>query len=216
MRIGPTVRRLLGPLEGHAADAYRGLFIDLDDLGRTLGSLGAVGTILEVGAGDGCLATRVCSEFPDARYLGVDIVASPGKLFKGDSRRAEFRSQRVEDIKPERVFDMVLLVDVLHHIPKNHRRTVLAAAAGHVRPGGLLVVKDWIRGRNLGHLLAYISDRFITGDKNVAFFGRSELLGLITETLPQGQLRFESRVPPRRNNLLLIVQVRALQLATSP
>ncbi len=207
MRIGPKVRRLLGPLEGPAADAYRAFFIDLDDLGRSLGRLGGVGTILEVGAGDGCVATRLCAEFPEALYLGVDIVTSPGQLFQGDLRRAKFRCQRIEDLNPERIFDLVLLVDVLHHIPRDHRRSVLAASADHVRPGGHLVVKDWIRGRNLGHLLAYISDRFITGDKSVAFFERSELLGLIQETLPQARLRFESRVPPRRNNLLLVCQL---------
>jgi 2-polyprenyl-6-hydroxyphenyl methylase/3-demethylubiquinone-9 3-methyltransferase len=209
MSLGPTVRRLLGPLESTAADRYRRFFIDLDDLARTLGRLTPVTTILEVGAGDGCLATRLLERFPRASYLGIDIASSPGRLFDGDARRAAFLSQPVEDLDDGRLFDLVVLVDVLHHVPGDQRSAVLAGAAAHVRPGGFLAIKDWVRGRNLGHLLAYTSDRYITGDANVAFFEREELLELIARSVPTAQVTFEAHVPPRRNNLLLLLQAPA-------
>lgn len=41
-------------------------------------------------------------------------------------------------------FDVVTMVDVLHHVPPAHQAGFFAAAASRVRPGGLLIYKDMV------------------------------------------------------------------------
>jgi 2-polyprenyl-6-hydroxyphenyl methylase/3-demethylubiquinone-9 3-methyltransferase len=136
----------------------------------------------------------------------VDIMAGPGRLFLGDRTRAEFLSIPVQDLPAGDTFDMVLLVDVLHHVPPAERTKLLALTAARLRPGGLLVVKDWERGLNPAHLLCYLVERFISGDSGVRYFRRNELATQLAEAVPTSLVRVEARVPPRRNNLLLVVQ----------
>jgi 2-polyprenyl-3-methyl-5-hydroxy-6-metoxy-1,4-benzoquinol methylase len=206
MSVGPWVRKRLGPYEFAAAEAYRGLFIDLDALVSTLARLPGVSRILEVGAGEGALATRLCIAFPQATYLGIDVVDAPGRLFRGDDTRAEFRRIRVEELPPDDTFDLVVITDVLHHVPPPERRSLLRASHSLLRMGGHLVVKEWERGRNPWHFLTAGSDRYLSGDKGVEFFSPGELPDLLGELFPKDPIAIEARVPPRKNNILLVLQ----------
>ncbi len=46
---------------------------------------------------------------------------------------------------PEGVFDVVLMIDVLHHVPAKHQRSLIQSAALRLRPGGVLLYKDMVR-----------------------------------------------------------------------
>lgn len=205
VRVGPFVRQRLGRFEEPAAEAYRRPFIDLDDLARTLARLDRVCTVLEVGAGEGAMATRVVRAFPQARYLGIDIIRRPGRLFRGDEERAQFCAMDLEDLPPDQLFDLVLLVDVLHHVAPPLREKVLAGARRHVRSGGHLAIKEWERTRSLGQMAWFIVDRYIGGDPNVRAFAPGELMATVARVCPGDQVTIEARVPPRRNNLLLVI-----------
>lgn len=56
--------------------------------------------------------------------------------------RLRFEYVRKQDPWPEGQFDVVSLLDVLHHIPPGHQRKAFQAAAARVAPGGLLLYKD--------------------------------------------------------------------------
>jgi 2-polyprenyl-6-hydroxyphenyl methylase/3-demethylubiquinone-9 3-methyltransferase len=202
--IGPQIRHRLGRLEIPAAEAYRNRFINLDDLATTLASLTTAKRILEIGCGDGALAERLCRVFPDTEYLGIDIASEPGRLFRGDAARATFRSMSSADLLAEEPdnFDLVVIVDVVHHVPEGMRAAVLADAAELVTRDGMIAVKDWERGRGIAHLMAYTADRYVTGDKNVRFPSRDELGRLIGTALGEFEIVCEARIPPRRNNVL--------------
>jgi 2-polyprenyl-3-methyl-5-hydroxy-6-metoxy-1,4-benzoquinol methylase len=204
MGLGPAVRTRLGRFEVGAADFYRSRFINLDDLVATVASLGSAKRILEVGCGDGTHATRVCAAFPDAEYVGIDIAADPGRLFRGDRTRATFRSVPSAEFLAERPepFDLILFVDVVHHIPRPQRAAVLRDASALVSPSGLVVIKEWERIPGPAHMFCYAADRFITGDKNVDFATKAELDRLLVEAFAGFDLTLVARVPPRRNNLL--------------
>ena len=60
-------------------------------------------------------------------------------LFRSKLR---FEHLAVEDRWPGGAFDVVLLVDVLHHIPPAAQRDVFRMAAEKVAPGGRLIYKD--------------------------------------------------------------------------
>ncbi|MHB8719335.1 MAG: methyltransferase domain-containing protein [Candidatus Dormibacteria bacterium] len=206
MSLGTRVRHLLGRWEGPAAELYRRPFINLDDLGVALATLSSVQSILEVGAGEGAVATRLVRAFPRARYLGMDLIPEPGRLFVGDASRVEFRSGPVEDLAAELLFDLVVLVDVLHHVPAGMCGPLLAAAARHVRRGGYLAVKEWERNRSPMQFVWLVTDRYIGGDRNVHPFAPGEARALVAETCPGFSLLIDGRVPPRRNNILLVAE----------
>jgi 2-polyprenyl-3-methyl-5-hydroxy-6-metoxy-1,4-benzoquinol methylase len=206
--IGTTVRHRLGRWEIPAADAYRSRFINLDDLGRTISSITQAKRILEIGCGDGSVAEVLCREFPAARYVGIDISPAPGRLFRGDRSRAEFRSQASSDFVAEspEPFDLVVIIDVVHHAPEHLRVPILRDAGTLAAPGGMVVVKEWERGRGLAYLAAYTADRYVSGDKTVRFMTGDELRHMVPSGLPGFEIVCDARIPPRRNNVLLALQ----------
>lgn len=203
MQLGAAVRRSLGPLEPWAAERYRRWFVDLDDLGRTLARLQPPVAILEIGCGEGAMGQRLVRAFPGATYLGVDaFAATPGRLYRGPAGgHAVFERRPVASLPRARTFDMVVLVDVLHHVPAPERPELLREGLDRLRSGGLLVVKDWERDRTVSHGICYMADRVVGGDSGVSFMSRDELLRLIP-----GTVVLEARVPPRRNNLLVVTR----------
>lgn len=208
MGIGTAVRHRLGRWEVPAAELYRSAFINLDDLATALASLGPVKRILEIGCGEGAMADRLCRVYPGARYVGIDISGQPGRMFQGDVSRATFRTMSSTELLAERPasFDLVTIVDVVHHIADDLRPQVLRDAAELTGPEGLLAVKEWEQGRGLSHFIAYTADRYVSGDADVRFMPSAELRDLIATTLPEFRLVCESRIPPRRNNLLLALR----------
>lgn len=208
MGFGTAVRTRLGKWEIPAAELYRSAFINLDDLAASLASLGPVKRILEIGCGDGAMADRFCTVFPDAEYLGIDIADNPGRLFRGDASRATFRSMYSSDLVAEEPapFDLVAIVDVVHHVAEDLRSSVLRDAAALTAPGGLLAVKEWERGRGIPHLMAYSADRYVSGDATVRFMSPDELRDLVSANLPDFSVVCEARIPPHRNNVLLALR----------
>jgi 2-polyprenyl-3-methyl-5-hydroxy-6-metoxy-1,4-benzoquinol methylase len=206
--IGSAVRHRLGRWEIPAAEAYRNAFINLDDLATTVASLTRPKRILEIGCGDGSFGQRLCAAFPDAEYLGIDIAPNPGRLFRGDAQRAQFRTVSATDLLAEAPapFDLVVFVDVLHHIPEAGRAPILAEAAAMTAPDGMIAIKEWERGRGLSHLAVYHLDKYVTGDRDVRFPSLSELRSLVAGGLPGFAVACEARIPPRRNNVLFALR----------
>jgi SAM-dependent methyltransferase len=206
MGIGTYVRHHLGPLEIPAANVYRSIFINLHALAEQIADVAPAKRILEVGCGDGALAQQLSHVYPAATYLGIDVASSAGRLYRGDPHWAEFRTVSVQELLAEQPepYDLVLLVDVIHHVSVEIREAVLSASAELVRPGGHLMVKEFERNRGPYYRLTYAADRYITGDRGVRFLTLPELRGMVDNTRPLGFSPPRScRVRPARNNVLL-------------
>jgi len=207
--IGKMGRKMLGPLEPLAVDIYRKPFIDLESVARTLASVCTPSRIAEIGCGEGVLATELNRAWPDAEILGIDITPQPGRLYRGDPAAATFRSCAADDLAATDAagFDLVLMCDVLHHVPPPLRAGIVAAARTLVADNGVLAIKDWEHRRDLATAAAYASDRFITGDR-IKYFAREELVGLVApDASDHAELILDAHIPPRRNNLLFIWRI---------
>jgi SAM-dependent methyltransferase len=118
-------------------------------------------SVLDVGAGDGLLASRILATRPDLRIRGVDVMIRPEshipvELF--DGVRLPFA---------DREFDVVMMIDVLHHA--TDQRALLAETArvarravvikDHVVQGALarptLSFMDWVGNARHGVALPY-------------------------------------------------------------
>lgn len=208
MSVGQIGRRMLGRHEKRIADLYRETFVDTTALAAAIASFSAGPRILEIGCGDGVVTQALTARLPGAVVLGIDISEHPGKLYAGDLDRASFRSCTAESLveEGEAPFDLVVVVDVLHHVDDYLLPSLLAAAGALCRPGGQLVVKEWERNASVGYRVGWFSDRVVSGVE-VRFFDHEGLVRVVEQHLPTARRVGETRVPPRRSNLLVAWEI---------
>jgi 2-polyprenyl-6-hydroxyphenyl methylase/3-demethylubiquinone-9 3-methyltransferase len=165
-------------------------------------------SILEVGCGEGAVCQRLARLYPEASITGIDITPAAGRQFRGDRSRVTFRVEALEEFAPrhEAVFDLVLLCDVLHHVPWDRHGTLLRLVKRVIRPGGGFVLKEWERRPNLAHALAYFSDRVLSGDR-IRFGLAAEFRRALDDSFGSGAAGREQRLPPWPNNILFLVDV---------
>ena len=100
-----------------------------------------VGTVLDVGCGFGVLAALLALDAPARRVRGLDPDArkvARGRAWYGHLPNLALDVAGVEDAWP--ACDTVVFHDVLHHLPDAD--AALRHAAGALRPGGIVVVKE--------------------------------------------------------------------------
>ena len=208
MGIGASVRRAFGPWERPVASAYRAIYLDLADLERVLArQVPRAASILEVGGGEGAVTELLARTFGEARILSIDITPRIGRLYAGRKDLVEFRQASVSEIADDQPasFDLVVLSDVLHHVPQNLRESFLGDIAHCVAPGGQLVIKEWARTAAPIHWLCYASDRWLTGDR-IAFMTPDELRALVGRAVPGLQHAGEGEIAPWANNFFQAYQ----------
>jgi SAM-dependent methyltransferase len=110
--------------------------------------LPAAAAILDAGCGTGEISARLAERFPEARILGVDIIAAHLALARRRSAafgdRVRFEERSVYDLGlPDASFDLVVCRHVLHAIP--HADRVLAELLRVTKPGGRLhlLIEDY-------------------------------------------------------------------------
>ncbi|HEX9039173.1 MAG TPA: class I SAM-dependent methyltransferase [Ktedonobacterales bacterium] len=105
---------------------------------------------LDVGCGTGALAVEVARRVsPTGRVVGVD--PGPAQIARARAngvRRglpATFQVGVVERLEfPDQTFDVVFSTLMMHHLPANLKRQGLAEIARALKPGGRLVIADFI------------------------------------------------------------------------
>lgn len=206
--LGKKVRRFMGPLEKPAIRAYRSLFVDTTSLADSIAASGPGNAILEIGAGDGTVSGALLNAIPNAILLGIDIDGDPGVMFKGPASQATFRIQSAEDLlsKLGPAFDLVVISDVLHHVPTSERVALLKTASELVREGGLLAIKETCRRRSFRYALSVFSDRYISGDRSASFMSEAELTELIDASIEGFEFRARAYIPPSKINVLRMLE----------
>lgn len=189
MTPGSIVRRLIaGPMLRRVLEAYRSVFVDLDEVVRCIPLLPPEAEILDVGGGDGAVLDRILRRQAGLRASLVDPLPSVGVALEDETRARTrlFPSTSVRDCSSRGVPrpDVVMLTDVLHHVPADEREGLLKDirefCGEHLT---LLVVKDvapvgW-RAR-----LGLLSDRYVTGDRHVTLLAPDEMGRLVSGVFP--------------------------------
>jgi len=208
MSVGSAVRRLFGRHESVISDLYRGFFFDADAfVGTVKRWVPTAVNILEVGCGEGAITGRLARSYPGAAILGIDITARLGRLCEGRTDSVRFEQTTVEELAETHPngFDLVVLADVLHHVPEPSRQQLLDSIRLVMAPGASFVFKEWERNRTLIYWLGYLSDRWITGDR-IRYMRRDELRRRIAKSFGRGAAIAEERISPWRNNLATLVR----------
>ena len=208
MALGPFVRGLFGRHERRLAELYRALFFNVDDYVGTLKQwLPHAGDILEVGCGEGAVTERLAGAYPEARITAIDITPRVGRLYRGRTDGVRFLQADVGAVAREHPagFDLVVLSDVLHHVPSELRSGLLRDIRAAMRPDALFVVKEWEKRNSLVYWLGYASDRWLTGDR-IRHMTAAELRCQLHEGLGAHQVLQEARISPWRTNIAMLVQ----------
>jgi len=125
--------------------------------------------VLDVGCGGGLLVAHLAASGRAAEAHGIDASRPAIELAQAMARRlgevapdarVRFEHRHVQDGLPEGEFDVVCLIDVLHHVPEGAQEKAFMDATSRVRPGGVFLYKDmadgpvWCSGMNRLHDLA--------------------------------------------------------------
>jgi len=106
--------------------------------------------VLDVGCGSGLFLGLLCASGRLSSATGFDSSASAiaaARRMAGEIDRhgvLEFRALDATAQWPGGEFDVVSIIDVMHHVPKAARGRVLETAVSRIAPGGLLLYKDMV------------------------------------------------------------------------
>ena len=122
-------------------------------------------------------------------------------LGAGPPGRVNFRIAYAEELAAEQpgAYDLIVLSDVLHHVPGPARESLLRSAQTLLAPGGTLAFKDWHRNRTPIYYAVWAADSWLTGDR-VAYLTSKEAKALIVGIFGAGSIVGECWVRPWRNN----------------
>jgi cyclopropane fatty-acyl-phospholipid synthase-like methyltransferase len=188
MTPGQLVRRLLGPRFFPAVgNLYRALFVDLEKVADSFPPMPPDGHLLEIGGGHGQMLNVVLARYPRITATRLDISDQVGDELRPEFRpRVEIRAgtsiAQYAAGNPRRS-DLIVLCDVVHHVPKAERGQFLRDLDLLVKPGVPLAVKD-IRPGSIRGWFAEASDRYVSGDRAVRFIPESEMQALFSRHIP--------------------------------
>jgi 2-polyprenyl-3-methyl-5-hydroxy-6-metoxy-1,4-benzoquinol methylase len=208
MPIGPFIREKFGRYERQVSDAYRSIYLDIDDfVGQVRRWSSNPATILEVGCGEGVISEHLHRAFPGAAVTAIDVTSRIGRLYRGPGDGVRFIHCTAEEIAfaEPASFDLVVLCDVLHHVRCAPRRALLDAIRASLAPDGAFIFKDWQRNISPIHWLCYASDRWLTGDR-ISFLTRDEMRSSLAASFGAAALVDEARIGPRWNNLATLIR----------
>jgi len=129
------------------------------DLGKIASALPPAGRVLEVGCGYGHVVSWLAESRSDLEFVGVD--PDPDAISRARETwslpNLVFEAREVESLEGE--FDLVMLLDVIHHLPRGGEEAILRACAGRLKPTGRLLIKEMPEGKSaLGVFLdTYVS-----------------------------------------------------------
>ena len=130
---------------------YRPYICPFEDL---LPIVPAGSSILDVGCGGGLFLGLLAAQERIRFGVGFDSAASAIATAQRMRRRAaecgakatlDFQRRDANGPWPAETFDVVSIIDVMHHVPKSAQRSVFESAAARLRSPGLLIYKDMAR-----------------------------------------------------------------------
>ena len=192
MTIGSMVRKVAGKHERTICAVYRRVFVDLRSVAdRLMPALPLGAHIVDVGGGDGELLNLLPRDRPDLSVTMIDLRDRMGLFLEPEiaARVKKMPSTSLAQYKQTAGVDadVVLVSDVVHHVPIPWREEFMRDAHAILRPGGVLIIKDVARGEGFIAWLGVFVDRFISGDKNVSLESRDSMRSLVEGAVPMQQ-----------------------------
>ena len=145
------------------------------------------GRVIDVGCGFGLFALYFAIRFPAIRLTGFDVDERRIEMAQRAAARlnvqnAEFHVGDASRFSLQDSIAGAYMLDLIHHIPESSVRPLLAAIAGHLTPGGRLLVKDVEGVRSPKLAFTWALDKLMDVRAPVRYWAPYEVQGLL-ETL---------------------------------
>lgn len=142
--------------------------------------------VLDLGCGTGSLAVRLKQEHPRATVVGYDIDPVALAIADKKSRAAQVFVTWSRDLAddpafPDQSFDLVTSSLLLHHLLPSGKRSTLAAAMRLLKPGGRLVLVDFICPDGRLRALAFALVRALDGRQETEDHARGRMPAFVEE-----------------------------------
>lgn len=103
--------------------------------------------VLDVGCGFGLFGCYFAAVNPELSYCGFDLNEKRVAMANRAAARlglknATFRCGDARQLSLDDEFDAIMMIDLLHHINDDAKRSLLATSANHLSRDGRLVIKD--------------------------------------------------------------------------
>jgi 2-polyprenyl-6-hydroxyphenyl methylase/3-demethylubiquinone-9 3-methyltransferase len=201
---GQIARKLLGPAFKPVGDVYRRLFVNLERIVDVLErELPQGARILDIGGGDGALIDRLLNRRPDVNVTMCDIAPTIG-AFLSPSHRATVTLHPATDFAAvDGNFDVVMITDVMHHVPVAERDGFFETLAASCARWGCrrIFFKD-VEPGHIRSLMSLLADWYITGDRHVVLFPRAAFAAMAGRHFPAATRR--SAMPDNPNYIELL------------
>ena len=188
---GQIARKLLGPYFKPVGDVYRRVFVNLEKIVDVLAEAAPTNArVLDIGGGDGALIDRLLDRRPDLTITMCDIAPSVG-AFLSEANRGQVTQLPATDFADVHgKFDFVMITDVMHHVPVDQRDSFFETLARSCREWGArtLFFKD-VEPGHLRSALSLLADWYITGDRHVVLFPRSQFGEMAERYFPDATRR---------------------------
>jgi 2-polyprenyl-3-methyl-5-hydroxy-6-metoxy-1,4-benzoquinol methylase len=147
----------------------RGILADLLD------NLPATGTVLNLGSGIGLFDIYGARHRPEALFIGVDQDARRIELSRAAADRlgldnVQFLCADVTRDLPAIQPDVVIAIDLLHHVPPAAQQLLLAWTAQHLSRDGIVFIKDISTRVRWRLRFTKVLDDLMTGREPVHYF----------------------------------------------
>ena len=187
MSPGQMARRLLGRRAFRLLGrAYRRVFVDLRKVVQSFPPLPEGAEILDVGGGDGEVVNLLLARFPSVRLTMIDLGDNIGTAldprYRDRVRILPKTSVAAYAQQADEPPDVLILSDVLHHIPVDQRVGFFEDLENLVRGKAVTLIVKEVAPDGVRSRCAYLADRYISGDHNVAFLGPAQLKALVLGT----------------------------------
>ena len=137
-----------GPRLFRALQRYRPYICPFEELIREVPS---GSTVLDIGCGGGLFLGLIDAVGRKPRGTGFDVSAPAIRLAQGmaarldgPERHLQFQRLDPDEQWPAGEFDVVAMIDVIHHVPPSAQQEVIRRACRRVKPGGTFLYKDMV------------------------------------------------------------------------
>lgn len=184
MSLGGKLRTLLGPkLFPAVGRLYRSIFIDLDKVVECLPRLEERCHVLDIGGGDGEIINGLLTKYPNLKITMIDIASRIGMSLRPEFKKnvTVLPNTSIKDYqaRDNACPDVVLLSCVIHHIPGPDRPNFFADLKRLIKGRKTMIIVLELEPGYVRSLLGLYSDRYVTGDRHVAFLRKRELIELM-------------------------------------
>jgi 2-polyprenyl-3-methyl-5-hydroxy-6-metoxy-1,4-benzoquinol methylase len=137
--------------------------------------------LLVLGCGFGLFDCLVGMRWPEKQILGVDRDEKRIAMARGAAERLGLTGNTFEIVDlaekgmPGGAIDEILMLDILHHIPRDQHESLLRGCYEALTPGGYLIIKDIHRDSRFKLFFTWLLDMLMTSWEPVFYREEDEL-----------------------------------------